>query len=195
VLLRQSEAPTLADLTARYRPGVQSLAAILHQVATPDQQGRIGDHAKALRDGGVPAGLAQRIASFEVLRFAPAITDLARETERSIEHTAGVALAAADYLRLGDLEAHAGSLKVADHYDRLAIDSALEAIRTASRGLARSALREHYDRLPDFAVWAEAHASRLAQAKSLLDEIAAAPDLTVSRLTVAASRVRALAGA
>jgi glutamate dehydrogenase len=195
VLLRQSETPTLADLTARYRPGVQSLTAILDQVATADQQSRMGEHASAFRDGGVPAELAQRIASFEVQRFAPAISDLARETDRSIEHAARVALAAADYLRLGELEAHAGGLKVADHYDRLAIDSALEAIRTASRGLARSALREHYDRLPDFAAWTEAHASRLAQVKSLLDEIAAAPDLTVSRLTVAASRVRALAGA
>ncbi|HXF54754.1 MAG TPA: NAD-glutamate dehydrogenase [Hyphomicrobiaceae bacterium] len=195
VLLRQTESPALADLIARYRPGIESLTAILDRVATPAQQARMAERTAALSRSGVPSDLSRRIACFEVQRFAPMITDLARETDRSIEHTARVALAASDYLRLADLEAHAARLRIADHYDRLAIDSALEALRTAGRGLARSVLREHYDRVPDFAVWAEAHADRLSHAKGLIDEIAAAADLTVSRLTVAASRVRALAGA
>jgi glutamate dehydrogenase len=193
-LLRRVKTLGLADLVARYRPGVQSLTSILEQVATPYQQNLMAEHAKRLRDGGVPADLARRIASFDVQRFAPGITDIARDTCRSIEHAATVALAAADYVRLGELEARAVGLKVVDYYDRLALDGALDTIRTATRAMARSALSEQKEGVPDFAGWAETRVVRLAQIKSLLDEIAAAPDITVSRLTVAASRVRELAG-
>jgi glutamate dehydrogenase len=193
-LLRQSHPQTMADLIARYRPAVESLDAILDKVATPDQLARIAEQAKQLTEAGVPDALARSMARFEVQKFAPGIADIGGDTGRSIEQTAHVALAAADYVRLGELEARAAALRITDYYDRLAIDSGLNAIRAAGRSLARSALRDHFDGAPDFAAWLEANAARLAQVKHTLDEIAAAPDITVSRLTVAASRVRALAG-
>jgi NAD-specific glutamate dehydrogenase len=134
------------------------------------------------------------MARFEAQRHAPGIADIAGDTGRSVEHTARVAFAAVDYVRLSELESRAAALRITDYYDRLAIDSGLEAIRAAGRSLAKSALRDHFEGPPDFAAWLEANTARLAQVKHTLDEIAAAPDITVSRLTVAASRVRALAG-
>ena len=192
-LLRQSHTQTMADLIARYRPAVESLDAILDKVATPGQLARIAEQATQLTDASVPDALARRMARFEAQKYAPGIADIAGDTGRGIEHTARVTLAAADYVRLSELEARAAALRITDYYDRLAIDSGLEAIRAAGRSLAKSALRDHFDGAPDFAAWLEANAARLAQVKHTLDEIAAAPDITVSRLTVAASRVRALA--
>jgi glutamate dehydrogenase len=193
-LLRQRAGPTLADLIATYRPGIESLAAILDRVTTSDQQTRMAEVAKRLRDGGVPAELAQRIAGFEAQRLAPAISDLARSTDRSFEDAARVAFSAADYFRLGELEARAGALKVADYYDRLAIDGALASLRAAIWAIASRVLRDQRGHVPDLAEWTRTQAAELARAKALLDEIVATPDITVSRLTVAASRVRELAG-
>ena len=85
-------------------------------------------------------------------------------------------------------------MQIRDYYDRLAVNGAIYTLETARRALSREVLHEAIG-AADFAAWEREHGGRLARAKMALDEIAATGDLTVSRLTVAASQVRDLTSA
>jgi glutamate dehydrogenase len=192
--LRQGMVGDLASAIITHRSGVVELAAAIQNCATKQQQARVADIRRQYEEGGIPAGLAGRLAVLGLLGRAPAMTRLARETGRSITDVARIGFAAAEYFRLDELEARANALKVADYYDRLAINGAIHTLAAASRALTREALVAQADIAADFAAWERARGQRLGRAKAGLDEIAASSDLTVSRLTVAASQMRDLAG-
>jgi glutamate dehydrogenase len=192
--LHQGMIGDLATMISMHRAGVEEVAAAIQNCATAQQQARVADLRRQYEEGGTPAGLAARLAMLGLLGRAPAITRLARETGRSIIGVARIGFAAADYFRLDELEARANALKVADYYDRLAINGAMHTLAAAGRALTREALMSQAASAPDFAAWERAHGQRLARAKAGLDEIAASSDVTVSRLTVAASQMQDLAG-
>jgi NAD-specific glutamate dehydrogenase len=58
--------------------------------------------------------------------------------------------------------------------------------------LSREILSASKKGAADFAAWESENGGRLARAKAALDEMATTGDVTVSRLTVAASQVREL---
>jgi glutamate dehydrogenase len=177
-----------------HRTGVEEVAAAIQNCATAQQQARVADLRRQYEEGGIPPGPAARLAMLGLVGRAPAITRLARETGRSITDVARIGFAAADYFRLEELEARANALKVADYYDRLAINGAMHTLAAAGQALTREALMSEAAGAPDFAAWERAHGQRLARAKAGLDEIAGSSEVTVSRLTVAASQMQDLAG-
>jgi len=120
------------------------------------------------------------------------LTRLAADTRRPVTEVAGIGFAAAEHLRIAELKARAGALKITDYYDRLAVNGAISTLDAAARGLTRDVLRDANGEAGDFAAWARSHAPRLAPAKSALDDIVGTGEITVSRLTVAAGQVREL---
>jgi NAD-specific glutamate dehydrogenase len=127
-----------------------------------------------------------------LLADAPAITRLATETAGSPETTAGVFLSIGSDLRLSDLKAKAATLVAADEFDTLAIGQAVQQFNTAQAGFTRAALAAAKT-AGGHAAWLAAHTERLAPVRLLLDQITAAETVTVSRLIVAATRLRDLA--
>jgi glutamate dehydrogenase len=192
--LRQGMIDDLATVISTHRSGVEEAAAAIRTSATTHQQARIADVRQQYEHGGAPVALAARLAELDLLGHAPAITRLSRETSRSIADVARIAFAAGEYLRLDEFKTRAHSLKVADYYDRLAINGAIHTLEAACRALTREVLISQQADAFDFAAWELAHGQRLANAKAALDEIAGPGEVTVSRLTVAASQVRDLSG-
>ncbi len=154
--------------------------------------------AAAIRDrlinSGAPAELAATIAQMPILADAPAITRLASETKQSPLDTAKVFLSIGSDLCLGELKSKAASLSVADEFDALAIGQAVQQLNAAQAGFTRAALAASKE--PGEAErWQIAHAERVAPVRAMLDQITAADVVTVSRLVVAATRLRELADA
>ena len=141
---------------------------------------------RSLEGGGVPADLAHFLALLPALAEAPAVADLASVSGRPALDCARLLLSAEEQLRLPELETRADGITIRDHFDRLALDAALADLRHTIGHLAR---RELTGAPPAMAQ----NAAERSQA--VIDEILANGALTVSRLTVAAQRVRGLAGA
>ncbi|MEQ1611233.1 MAG: NAD-glutamate dehydrogenase domain-containing protein, partial [Hyphomicrobiaceae bacterium] len=193
-LLRAGAVDDIERTTVDNKATMDALNANADAILTVRQRGQRGDLMAKLTAAGVPQALAGRLSILDQIGSVPALTRLATAARRPVAEVAGIGFAAAEHLRIGELKSRAASLKVSDYYDRLAVNSALSTLDGAARGLTRDVLKAANGTVGDFESWAMANSQRLAQAKSGLDEIASAGEITVSRLTVAASRVRDLAG-
>jgi len=191
-LLRHGSNESLAATIATHRAGAEELAAVFEDCITPQQRDHLAATRRALEESGAVPQVAQRLAALDILSHATAVTRLAHETDRSIAEAARVAFAVSAYLRLDELKELASALPLRDYYDRLAINDAIHALEAARRALSSEILRAEKKGAADFAAWQRQHGGRLARAKASLDEIADTGDVTVSRLTVAASHVRDL---
>ena len=128
-----------------------------------------------------------------VLRDAPAIVDIARVSGRSVTDAASVFLAIGDRFALDDLLARTAQIKVADDYDRLAIAGAEGALADARRSMTLAALAAAAVSGTDLEAWVARQRDRILAAEQDISAIMAAPELTVSRLTVAATRLADIA--
>ncbi|MGE8940393.1 NAD-glutamate dehydrogenase [Leptospira interrogans] len=188
--LRHDTGIDLAATIAAQRAGADELATSLNICATPEQLASLEERQRKLEEAGATSYVASRVALLDLLNQAPAVTRLAHETGRSISDAACIAFAAADYFRLDELKAKAAALQLHDYYDVLAVNGAIHTLERARRALSAEILRT--SKSTDFAAWLTNHGQRLIRAKAALDEIAQTGDVTVSRLTVAASQVRDL---
>ena len=193
-VLRTGAVDDIDGVTARNRATLAALANSRILVFTPRQRAQHDEMVAALIDGGVTADLAAQLALLEMAGSVPALTKLVTDSGRSVAEVARIGNVAAEHLRVGELKVRAGTLKLGDYYDRLAVSSAINTLDAAARGIARDVLSSHPSGAGDFTAWVQANSQRFAQAKSSLDEIASSGEISVSRLTVAAAQVRDLAG-
>jgi glutamate dehydrogenase len=174
--------PGLGPVIEAYRRTVIALAGMLARVLSPHQAQAIGEGAERLAAAGVPEVLAAQIAGLPALAAATDIHIVAESTRAPLEAAARIYFAAADDFRVARIGRLAQTLPVADYYDGLARDRALETLATAHRGLAIEVIRAG-----GIEAWL---ATRGRSATTILETVAAAAEgeaITLSRLTVAAS--------
>jgi glutamate dehydrogenase len=188
-LLRAGPVEDVERITNGTRQALSLLDDHFAAIATPRQAQAAEDQAGRWTVKGVPEPVARRIAVLEQLGSMPALIKLAGITNRSIETVARITYAVGDHLRLAELKARAGTLKTTDYFDRLACDAAIGDLDTAARRLTADILRSGPAE-PDFTAWQRGSGARLAGAKASLDALAAGGEISVSRLTVAASQLR-----
>jgi glutamate dehydrogenase len=183
----------VADLPgtiARHKTGLEALAASLKDALPPRRRTGLAREAGRLADGGIPADLAADIARLQVLRQAPAISEIARAPGQDVPRTARIFLGIGEQLRIDDLSGRGAAIVTADTYDRLAVAQALERLAAAQAAFSLEAIRTGSGE-----AWLESRGDRLAGVRAMLDEVAGDGTLTVSRLTVAAGRLNELADA
>ena len=180
---------------ARFRNGVQALAAQLDSILPASLRASIEAVSRGLAARGAPAALAARIASLSALAAAPAITLVAERAGRPFEEVAAAFFAVDEKFGLGALLARAKSVVLADHYDRLARDRAVASIEEGRREVAAMVVGLDHD--GDLAAAVEAslrgRESIAAQLTALGAEVGAKA-VTLSKLTVAAALLGELAG-
>ena len=183
----------LSDMISRNRSGFQLLKGELANVATPGALRRLEQLTSDLIGLGVVQGLAADIAHLIVLADAPAIVDIARVSGRSIPEAARAFLAIGDRFGVDDLLGRMAQIKVADDYDRLAIAGAEGTLADARHSMTLSVLGATGNGRSGLDAWAARQPERVQSAEQALAAIMAAPELTVSRLTVAATRLADIA--
>jgi glutamate dehydrogenase len=141
---------------------------------------------------GVPAALAHRIADVTELAAAPDLVLIADRTEKPMAAIAQTYFAAEAYFRIDRVVAASRGIVVADYFDRLALDRALDSIGDAERRLtaAMMATGERGDAAVE--AWLAPRRAEVERIRAAIHQISGT-GLTLSKLTVAASLLGDLA--
>jgi glutamate dehydrogenase len=180
----------LEDTIGRFRSGIDALAAALETVMPPAFLARRSQRAMELVQRGVPADLAQRLASLAALSLAPDAVLVAERAGVAIAAAAASLYALAERLRVDEIAYGARALPAADHFERLAIDQAVDRVTVAVREIAGAACRLGCGGAAVEA-WFAAN-PQAARIEKAVAEITAS-GLSVAKLAVAASLLSDLA--
>ena len=184
----------LEGIVARFRTGLLAVEAAL-----PDALGQAGNaalsrRAEELTALGAPPDLAARLARLGALVAGPDIVLVAERANRPAAEIAAIHFALADLLKLGPLVAAAREVPVADTFDRLALDRAVDGISAAHRALTAEVAGAGGTGPAAVQAWAAARGPGLARIRAAVEGIAAS-GLTLSKATVAANLLGDLARA
>jgi len=177
---------------ARYRDGVEYLAMHLASALPAKAQARLQSEESCLRDDGLAAELAQRLAVLAPLSQALDAVRVANSVKAPILAAARALFAIRDAFHLDELAAASEALAAGDYFDRLAVNSSLAAVASAQRALARRIL-EHPRAEGDFEVWRKQHPGAASRVAASLAGMLEGRGLTLGKLTVGVAQLRDLA--
>ena len=127
----------LAGIVAHYQSGIAAVADALERIAAGRTRPRPAPRGRpTLAAEGVPDALARRLADLPALAAAADAVLIADRTGKPVVEAAQTYFAAIAYFQLDRVVGAAGDIKVADYFDRLALDRALDAIGDAMRRIA-----------------------------------------------------------
>ena len=182
----------LGGTIARHAAGLEAAEAAFGVVAPDAVAARRAALAQALADSGAGADLAQRLATLSTLTDAPQMVQLAEIAGKPVAAAARAWLEIGERFRITHLAERARAIRTTDDYDRLAIAGAVGVLDQAQRNLGRAALKSGADQR-GLGAWAAQNAARIEKAERELGAIAGAGEITLARLSVAATRLADLA--
>ena len=182
----------LAAVIDHYHAGIAIVAAVLDSVLTDAAQNTRRARAAELTAAGVPEPVARRIADLPWLIPAADIVLVADRTKKAVADVAATYFAAGAYFQVDRITAAARGIPVADYFDRLALDRALDAIGAAECRLTGEMMTNGATGAGAVDQWVAARRDDVERVRMAVHEIAAS-GLTLSKLSVAASMLGDLA--
>jgi len=182
----------LTETVAHYRDGIAALAAALDRALPMETAAARNTRAAELKEAGVDEALARHIASFAQLAGAPDIILVADRTARPIAEVAATYFAAQAHFKLDQLAAAAREIRVADYFDRLALDRTLDAIGEAEQRLTAAMVMSGASGAAAVEAWLAPRKAQVERIRAAIEQIAGG-GLTLSKLSVAASLLSDLA--
>jgi glutamate dehydrogenase len=176
----------LADLVTHYRDGIAAVSAALDGVLSHDLSEARLARRRELLAVGVPDELAGSIANLRALTAAPDIVLVADRTGKPIADVAATYFAAGTFFRLDRIASAAGTIPIADYFDRLALDRARDTIGDAERRLTAAMVGNGAAGAGAVEAWVAPRKSEVERIRSAIQDIASS-GLTLSKLSVAAS--------
>ena len=183
----------LAGAIAAHRSGLAEFKAALGDVVPAAARARHAALQARLGGENVPPDVATAVADLQRIADAPVIVETARQAGASVASTARAFLAAGEVFRLDEIAERARGIRSSDDYDRLAIAGASNALMEARRAITVAALSLDSRGDDALAVWLACRPAAAERTIRDLADIAGAGELSVARLTVAASRLADLA--
>lgn len=193
----------LNDSIALYRAGVEALRGTFASLVSPYEAQDTETRIKTLQDAGAPLDVAEDIAVLPLLSAAPEIAQLAHARSVDIDLVAGAYFEVGEIVGLDRLRGLAHRITASEHWDRLAIRRMVDDLYAGQRALTAKVLAQYehepVDRTRVEGIeaakrWAETNADMLNRAKAFFAELERTGDLTMAKLTLAASQVHELAG-
>jgi glutamate dehydrogenase len=176
----------LAGIVAHYRAGIAAVGAAVDVALSATASAAWKARAADLMKEGVPEPLARRIAALPALTGAPDIVLVADRTGSAIADVAATYFAVAAFFRLDRIAAAARGIVIADYFDRLALDRALDSIGEAERRLTAAIVGNGKAGAAAVEAWVASHKAEVERVRMSINEIADS-GLTLSKLSVAAS--------
>ena len=178
----------IAPVVETYGAAIAELAGLLDRVLPQRFLDVLGAAAGDLAAIGVPDELARRIAMLPALGPAPDIHLVAEATGHSFAEVAPVYFETAHRLKTARIGRLADSIPVADQFDGLARDRALEMLGVAQRRITIEVVGAG-----GLDSWLAERGDAARRTLDMATAIADGGTLTLSRLTVVASRLADLA--
>jgi glutamate dehydrogenase len=182
----------LARAVEHYRSGVVSLSEALIDVLPTEAAKARNARTAELVEAGVPNALAHMIAELPELAAAPDIVLVADRTQKSAVAVATTYFAVQEYFRLDRIIAAARAIAIADYFDRLALEGAVDAIGNAARRLTAQMVTTGAVGAATIDAWVAPRKAEVERIRTAIQAIAGS-GLTLSKLSVAASLLGDLA--
>jgi glutamate dehydrogenase len=182
----------LAAVIEHYHSGIATVAASLDGALTESARAARAARVAELAGAGVSDAVARRIADLPWLSPAADIVLVADRSQRSVAEVAATYFAAGAYFQLDRIAAAARRVPVADYFDRLALDRALDTIGDAERRIAAEMMPCGAAGAGAVEAWVASRRDNVERVRMAVHEIAAS-GLTLSKLSVAASMLGDLA--
>jgi glutamate dehydrogenase len=177
---------------AHYKEGIAEVAAALDgalpKAAAAARDARLGELTRA----GVPAQLARRLANLPLLKAAPDIVLVADRAKKPVAEVTATYFANEAFFQLDRVIGAVPGIAVADYFDRLALDRALDSIGDAERRLTAAMVGNGFSGAGAVEEWVKSRRSEVERIRAAIHEIAGS-GLTLSKLSVAASLLGDLA--
>jgi glutamate dehydrogenase len=182
----------VASVVAHYREGIDAVEQNIEKLLPAERITQLQARAAEIANKQVPGELAAKIALLPELTSASDIVLIAGQSNHHTLNVAETYFAAEDYFDLDRVLAAGGSVKLADHFDRLAFDLALARISASQRRIVADALQTGKSGREAIEAWVAAHGGNVDRARRGVQEIAES-GLTLSKLAVAANLISELA--
>ena len=182
----------LDAIIGHYRDGIAQVEAGLGTVLSKATAAERDAHAAQLAREGVPEALALRLANLGALKAAPDIVSVADRSQKPIAEVAATYFATESFFQLDRVIHAASGIAVADYFDRLALDRALDSIGDAERRLTAAMVGNGASGAGAVEEWVKPRKMEVERIRAAIHEIAGS-GLTLSKLTVAASLLGDLA--
>ena len=193
-LLQVGGGRSIGEAIDFYRPGVVQIAATAHGVITAFSKKRLGQRTAQLTKAGAPRELAEKVAALELLGGAFDVIEVASNLGRDVADVAANYFAAGARFGLDWLRSISRQVKSADHWERIALGRLMADLRSqqSAIGAAALALKGAKPGAASIARWAEENAEIAERADRLIAELVASGPLSVAKLAVASSQLRAV---
>ena len=182
----------LEKIIGHYRAGIAQVDAALDgalsKQAAAARQARTAELLKA----GVPEAVARRIASLSTLKAATDIVLVADRAGKPVGEVTATYFATEAFFQLDRVAGAVGNIVVADYFDRLALDRALDSIGDAERRLTAAMVGNGAAGAGAVEQWVKPRQAEVERIRAAIHEIAGS-GLTLSKLSVAASLLGDLA--
>ena len=182
----------LAAVIEHYHAGIAVVAAVLDGVLNETAQNVRRARAAELTAAGVPDAVARRIADLPWLIPAADIVLVADRSHKAVADVAATYFAANAYFQVDRIAAAARGIPVADYFDRLALDRALDTIGDAGCRITGEMMTDGAAGAGAVDQWVASRRDDVERVRMAVHEIAAS-GLTLSKLSVAASMLGDLA--
>jgi glutamate dehydrogenase len=194
-MLRNADFAQGVEATAkRFRAAVLEVAQNIETMLPPAAAAATKDAAARLEGRGVPASLARRLAALDWIAMAPDIALVAEKSGASVADAAQAFFAADAEVGVSRMAQASAGLPLADRFDRLAAERALDRLAAARRAIAAQAMATPAGERGHLAAWAASRGPDLARLREQIADVTGS-GLTLSKLMVAAGLLGDVAGA
>ena len=130
----------LVPVVERYQAALAELGPLVMELMPAAAATTLRATQDRLSAGGVPAGLAERIAMLPALAGATDLVLVAEQAGRDLAETARAWFAVAERFALGEIDTMLRRIEPRDYYEGLAVDQAADTLAAAHRALAAERL-------------------------------------------------------
>jgi glutamate dehydrogenase len=182
----------LARVIDHYHGGIAQVAAALDGALSADSAASRDAREHEMTKAGVSPELARKLANLPELKHATDIVMVADQAKRPVADVTRTYFASEAFFQLDRVTGPAGEIAVADYFDRLALDRALDSIGDAERRLTTAMVGSGATGIEAVEAWVKPRQAEVERIRASIHEIARS-GLTLSKLSVAASLLGDLA--
>jgi glutamate dehydrogenase len=185
----------IAATVSHFAPGVASLAQELPKLLTPADSEALEGLSRGFTAQGVPADLANRVASLDALFSGLNVIEVATACGETVEAVAAVYFALGARLDLHWLRDQIAALPAESHWQALAQGALRDDLYSEQRELTAEVLRpgiEDRDAEALIDAWTEENRASVARCMAMLGDLKEAETLDIAMLSVALREIRSL---
>ncbi len=136
-----ANASSISDVIASYRPGVQELRSMVHEIISDHERAGVKKRKSSFVKAGAPADLAQSVAELRPLTSSTDVIDMANDFDWPLASTAYIYHAAGARFRFDRLRGLGQEVSSDLHWDRLAVRRLMEDFYANQQAVTASMMR------------------------------------------------------